>query len=133
MRFLPLIVLALAAGCRSDRISGSSGDLSIDPMILVFPRTILTHPTQATLELRNGGRSARSVTLQTDAPFSFVNGSFEVPGGSSVWVVLTFDPQAAGQISGVLNAQSGDQKMEASLIGPAELPPACAERGLCWY
>ena len=58
------------------------------------------------------------MTLQTDAPFSVVNGSFEVPGGSSIVVELAFDPLVAGQIMGVLRVESGDQRLEASLIGP---------------
>ena len=133
MRPLALIFLALTAGCRPDRIGGSAGDLSLETPRLHFPRTVVGYPTEATLEIRNGSKSTRAVKLETQAPFAVLTATFDIPGGASVRAQLRFDPQAPGQIERALKVQSEDQRLEAVLIGPAQLPPACAQRGPCWH
>jgi hypothetical protein len=133
MRFLAVVILALCAGCRSDRISGSTGELSFVNKRVEFPRTVVGYPTSASIEILNGGRTVRAVTLTTTAPFSLQSTTFEVPGGMSVKVEATFDPAAAGEIEELVKLESGDQVLEATLAGPAELPPACADKGACWH
>src|SRR4051812_44310051 len=96
MRPLVLALLPLALGCRADRVFGTSSDLALGAQRVQFPRTFVGHPTHAQLEIRNGGRTNRTVRLKTVAPFATEPGPLEVPGGSSLQVELTFAPQSPG-------------------------------------
>ena len=134
MRHLALAILAVCAGCRSDRILGTAGDLSFGSQRFEFPRTVVGHPTVASIEVRNNGRGARSVRLATLAPFVLKSSSFELPGGSALLIEATFDPTSASDFEQVVTLDSDDdQSLTAVLAGRAEPPPACAERGPCWH
>ena len=132
MRLAVLAILALCAGCKSARVNGTTGDISFGSDRIEFPLTLIGYPTQAPVEIRNGGRNTLAVRLQTEPPFTIDTAVFEVPGGSSVVLQATFSPTEAADFERTLKLTSGDQALEATLAGTAELPPAC-ERGPCWY
>lgn len=133
MRRWLVICVGLLCACRPEKIGGGDGDLTFGTDRVVFPMTVVGYSTLASVEVRNNGRYTRSVTLKTKAPFALRTEAFELPGGSSVRAEITFSPQSPGSAELPLSLESEEQKSEATLVGPAELPPPCDETGPCWH
>ncbi|MHB8875983.1 MAG: Ig-like domain-containing protein [Myxococcaceae bacterium] len=136
MRSLALVLPLLLLGCRDDRTSGSSSGLVLEPAQVLFPRTFVGTPTTAQVQLRNTGNPPRVVSLSTEAPFAVEPGPFELAGGASLSVQLTFSPAAPGEYAGALRAGSDDVVLEAALFGVAEPPLTCTPHNAChraWF
>src|SRR3954467_6528746 len=101
MRLLALALLALLAGCKPDRVTTTSSGLALGATRVQFPATIVGRHERAQLELRNTGKSDRTVKLTVLAPFSVDPVTFALPGGTSLQAELTFSPEALGDFSQV--------------------------------
>ncbi len=131
MRRLAVTLLILAS-CRTGQVQGVTGDLTFGSPRTDFELTVIGHPTAATVEVRNGGRAARSFKLTTEPPFAVELSEQTVAGGASVNIEVTFDPTAAGTFERGLHLTSNDQTADTTLAGVAVPEPACDERGPCW-
>ncbi len=132
MRWL-LPILALCVGCKPDRIITAVGDLSFANERVDFDLTLVGYPTRTPFEIRNGGRFTRTGKLVTQPPFTLDTSDFEVAGGASLFVEATFAPTMAADFERPVSLESEGQSIAATLVGPAQMPPACSEHGPCWH
>lgn len=126
------VLVLLFAACRPEKLGNGTSEIVLGTDRVVFPMTVVGYSSLSSVEVRNTGRYTRTVTLETAAPFQLRRPTFDLPGGSSVRAEITFHPTAPGSVELALSAASENQTAAATLVGPAQLPPACDEVGPCW-
>lgn len=102
---LALLLISSLPACRcTDGLSGvTDAQLSVTPNALEFPDTWVGRTSALTLEVTNAARVSGHVDVALEgAGFSVEPSAFDVAGGDTVRVSVTFAPTVAGRAQGTL-------------------------------
>lgn len=122
------LLVLIVGGCRCEAPLRPSeqGPLLVSPPSLTFDDTTPGEQRSLSLQVSNGGVTARRVELGVPAPFSVSAASIELAGGAGVELEVGFLPTDVGAFEAVLEV--GD--VAVPLQGRAIAPVTCAA-GAC--
>ncbi|MBK7862526.1 MAG: hypothetical protein IPJ65_28745 [Archangiaceae bacterium] len=114
-----LVALALClAACRCEPPpKPSDSALRADPAALDFGAVPLSAALTREVQVLNTGRSPRTATVTTSAPFTASLGTVTLAGGATGSLRLTFAPTSLGQATAVLRLATDDATLEVPLTG----------------
>jgi hypothetical protein len=96
------------------------------PLIAIAASVLLTQNVVAQAETSKTAASVArsSSTSATTADFAWLAGTWEgkLAGGEGMTAALTFQPPAAGSVSGVMRLQQGDKLLMLELIAMIDTP-----------
>lgn len=123
------LLAMLWLGCGDGRLRSEDGSFEVAPDTLAFGAVLEGERATATLEVRNLGRTRRTLTFAATSPFS-VGGPVELGGGEVRSVKVTFHAGAA-PVSGTLDASDGARSQTVTLSGEGVTPLDCVPSSPC--
>ena len=127
LRILSLVVVCALGGCRENLVSGSDGELLVQPARVDFGQRWVGYRGTRTLELQNTARMAMDVTLELTAPFDAM-ASVRVGGGDRLEVELGVTAAQLGVTEGTLLVSANGVTQTVPLRADAVQPPTCEVR-----
>lgn len=128
MTFLRILSLScLLVACRDERLSGTAGDLLVQPERVQFGQHWVGFRATTPVELQNTARQPLDVTLIIGTPFD-VQQTVRVGGGERVSIELGVTPESIGPVTSTLLITYGENTREVSVAAEGISPPVCPAR-----
>ncbi len=122
---LALLLLPLLVGCPSDRLLQTEGALSVRPEELDFGQVWVGHPGRGVVAVQNTSRTAVTVTVRLEGPFTSEGTRLHLPGAAEVDLALFAHAWGTGALAGTLTLETEGGGRVVPLSAVAVVPPGC--------